>query len=138
MPVGSKSRLSLVDSECADIGGDHVNFKKSVKYLGVHFDQSLSMQQQINCLCRAAFLELRIIASTRPYLSQNGTAQLVSSMVTSRLDYSNSILAGLQAGQITLLQRIQYSTARFVTKRDHHNTVSQSTALTSCKIPLPV
>ena len=31
MPVGSQSRLSLVDSECADICGDHVNVKKSAK-----------------------------------------------------------------------------------------------------------
>ena len=42
MPVGSASRVALVESECANIGGNSVPFKMSVKYLGVHLDQTLS------------------------------------------------------------------------------------------------
>ena len=38
MPVGSASHVALVESECADIGGNSVSFKMSVKYLGVHLD----------------------------------------------------------------------------------------------------
>ena len=40
MPVGSASRVALVESECANIGGNSVPFKMSVKYLGVHLDQT--------------------------------------------------------------------------------------------------
>ena len=95
MPVGSSSRLSLIDCERADVDGNSIAFKTSVKYLGVHLDQTLSMQQQISSLCRSAFLELCRIASIRPFLTQNGTAKLVVSMVISRLDYCNFILASL-------------------------------------------
>ena len=63
MPVGSASRVSLVESECANIGGNSVPFKTSVKYLGVHLDQTLSMQQHINSVCRTSFLELQWAAS---------------------------------------------------------------------------
>ena len=45
MPVGSASCLESVDSECANIGGNSVPFKTSVKYLGVRLDKTLSMQK---------------------------------------------------------------------------------------------
>ena len=70
MPVGSASRVALVESECANIGGNSVPFKTSVRYLGVHFDRTLSMRQHIDSVCRASFLKLRRAASIRTYLSQ--------------------------------------------------------------------
>ena len=122
MPVGSASRLKSVDSECANIGGNSVPFKTSVKYLGVHLDKTLSVQKHISSICCASFLELRRIASIRPYLSQSAAARLVAAMVISRLDYCNSAFIGLPADQIARLQRVQNNAARLVLKkrrRDH-------------------
>ena len=122
MPVGSASCLESVDSECANIGGNSVPFKTSVKYLGVHLDETLSMQKHISSICCASFLELRRIASIRPYLSQSAAARLVAAMVISRLDYCNSVFIGLPADQIARLQRVQNNAARLVFKkrrRDH-------------------
>ena len=48
--------------ERPDVDGKSVSFKTSVKYLGVHLDQTLSTQQQI-ASSRAVFLELRRTAS---------------------------------------------------------------------------
>ena len=93
LPVASTSRLSSVGRDSIDIGGKRIPFRSSVRNLGVHLDQTLSMQQHISSVGRAAYLELRRIASIRPYLTQSATAQLVSSAITSRLDYCNSILA---------------------------------------------
>ena len=59
MPVGSAARLESVDNECANIGGNIVPFQTSVKYLGVHLDSKLSVQQNISIICRASFLQLR-------------------------------------------------------------------------------
>ena len=111
MPVGSASCLESVDSECANIGGNSVPFKTSVKYLRVHLDKTLSMQKHICSVCCASFLELRRIASIRPYLSQSAAARLVAAVV-SRLDYCNSIFLGLPADQIAPLQRVQNNAAR--------------------------
>ena len=119
MPVGSASCLESVDSECANIGGNSVPFKTSVKYLGVHLDKT---QKHISSICCASFLELRRIASIRPYLSQSAAARLVAAMVISRLDYCNSVSIGLPADQIARSQRVQNNVARLVLKkrrRDH-------------------
>ena len=40
-PVGSASRVTLVESEYANISGNSVSFKASGKYLGVYLDQTL-------------------------------------------------------------------------------------------------
>ena len=85
-------------------------------------DQTLSMQNQISSVCRAFFLKLRRLASIRPYLSERTSARLVAALITSRLDYYNSVLASLPAEQIGRLQRVQNSAARLVLKkrkRDH-------------------
>ena len=103
LPVASTSRLSSVGRDSADIGGKRIPFRSSVRNLGVHLDQTLSMQRHISSVCRAAYLELRRIASIRPYLTQSATAQLVSSAITSRLDYCNSTVAGLPVKQISRL-----------------------------------
>ena len=44
LPVASTSRLSSVSRDSADIGGKRIPFKSSVRNLGVHFDQTLSMR----------------------------------------------------------------------------------------------
>ena len=68
--VGTSSRLSRVDGNSANIGDSNIPFKTSVKYLGVKPDQILSIQYQRSSVCRASFLELRRLASIRPYLSE--------------------------------------------------------------------
>ena len=122
MPVGASSCLRLVDSESANIGGNDITFKTCIKYLGVRIYQTLSMHDQISSVCRASSLELRRISSIRRYLSRDATAGLVTSMITSRLDYCNSALSGLTAEQLSRLQRVQRSAARLVfnkKKPDH-------------------
>ena len=60
LPVASTSRLSLVGRDSTDIGGKRIPFKSSVRNLGVHLDQTLSMQQHISSVSCAAYLKLRI------------------------------------------------------------------------------
>ena len=122
MLVGARSRISSIDYQSACFNGTDVAFQACVKYLGVKIDQSLTMQEQISSVCRAAFLELGRIASIRQYLSQDAATKLVNALITSRLDYCNSVLAGLPVEQISRLQRVQNSAARLVMKkrkRDH-------------------
>ncbi len=71
------------------------------------------MDQHVNFLCRSVFLELRRIGHLRRHLTVDATKKLVSSFVLSRLDYCNSLLAGLPKK----LQRVQNNAARLVLGR---------------------
>ena len=87
-------------------------------WVRVHIDQTFSMQQHINNLCRASFLELRRIKSVCPSMFENATAILVLSTVISRLDYRSATFAGISSEQLLRLQqRILNHAARLVMKR---------------------
>ena len=60
--------LSSVGQQCANIGGNGVTLKTSVKYLGVHLNRRLSVQQHISSICCVSFLELWCVTSIWPYL----------------------------------------------------------------------
>ena len=117
MAAGISSHLSRVDCNSANMGGSNITFKTSVKYLGVKIDHTLSMQDQISSVCRASFVELRRLASIRPFLSERTSARLVAALITSRLDYCHAVLADLPAEQIGRLQRVQNSAARLILKK---------------------
>ena len=122
IPVGYPTYLDLVDSDSLDIGDTTIHHQASVKYLGIWIDSSLSMKDQVSNVCRACFLELRRIASIRPYLSNTLCIRLVIALVTSRLDSCNSIYIGIPQAQIEKLQRVQNCAARLITgtrKHDH-------------------
>ena len=117
MLLGSSVRISSVGCESADIGGSCISFQTIVTYLGVHLDQTLSMKQHINSLCRTTFLAFRGIASIRPFLSNSSTEKLVASMITSRLDYCNATFAGVADEQIARIEKIQSNAARLISKK---------------------
>lgn len=121
LATADRSRLNEVKKEPLVLGSNPVTFKSSVKYLGVVLDETLSMDAQISSLCRNCHFHLRKIAAIRPYLSQASTAQLVSSMVLSRLDYCNSILAGLPSSSLSRLQKVQNCAARLVLRKKKHD-----------------
>ena len=88
----------------------------------MYIDQNLSMKNHVANLCRVCYLELRRISLMRPFLSQAAAVQLVSSSILSRLDYCNSVLAGLPSALVDRLQKVQNNAAKLVmkkSKRDH-------------------
>ena len=77
------------------IGKPSIHFVNSARNLGVIVDSKLSMKEQVNKICQSAYLEIRRIGSVRHFLSEEATKTLVTSLVLSRLDYCNSLLAGI-------------------------------------------
>ena len=76
------------------MGLSGISFSSAARNLGVIFDSELSLKEQVNKPCQLANLEIRRIGSIRRYLSVEATKTLVSSLVLSRLDYCNALLAG--------------------------------------------
>ena len=118
MPVGTKAKLkSVPETSSLTLSGSTIPFSYKVRNLGVYLDSNLSMDQHVNFLCRSVFLELRRIGHLRRHLTVDATKKLVSSFVLSRLDYCNSLLAGLPKNRLDRLQRVQNNAARLVLGR---------------------
>ena len=87
---------------------------KSCRNLGVIFDSHMSMDAHVKNICRNTHFHLRNIGAIRQLLPVSGAEQLMHALVTSRLDYCNSLLYGLPDNKIKRLQRIQNIAARIV------------------------
>ena len=85
-----------------------------VRDLGVYLDSELSMKHHVNKIASACFYHIRILRQIRHHVSREVLKQLVTSLVLSRLDYCNAILADLPASTLLPLQRAQNATARHV------------------------
>ena len=82
--------------------------------LGVLLDKELSMSPHIASVTSSCFYQLRRLRQIRRPVGQELVAQLVHSFVLSRLDYGNSVLAGLPKSAIMPLQRVQNAAARLI------------------------
>jgi uncharacterized protein YfeS len=83
-----------------------------VKNLGVHFDKALNMEKHVSVLVKSCFAQIRTIGRIRPYLSESACKTLVAILVTSRIDYGNAILYGINNNVLSKLQRVQNTAAR--------------------------
>ena len=118
----SKTEFLLVQSKYTKsditvellIGQSIINQSDSCRNLGVMFDRHMNFDCQISTICRSANFHLRNIGAVRKLLPDFAAEQLVHALVTSRLDYCNSLLYGLQDYMIIRLQRIQNTAARIV------------------------
>ena len=59
------------------------------------------------------------IRQMRRFVDDNALRTLVHSLVTSRLDYCNSLLAGCGVRVIARLQRVQNNAARLICNQPH-------------------
>jgi hypothetical protein len=87
---------------------------QSARNLGVIFDNELSFESHISKICQTSFLHIRQIRRVRHLLDYNSAILLANSLVSSRLDYCNSLFFGLPDCMLDRLQRVQNSLARAV------------------------
>ena len=87
---------------------------KSARNLGVMIDDQLTFKPHVASIARSCRFALYNIRKIRPYLSEHATQLLVQAFVISRIDYCNSLLAGLPACTFKPLQMIQNAAARLV------------------------
>ena len=114
MAIGARSKLSQVIPIFApmSISGCDIPFSQSVRNLGFYLDETLSMDAHIKYLCRILFCQLCRIGKIRSFLSTDAANKLVVSLILSRLDYCNSLLAGIPDNKLNKLQRIQNHAAQ--------------------------
>ena len=105
----------------------------SVCNIGVMFDNTMSMKNQVTSLCKAAHFHLRNIGRIRKSITYEACEKLIHALITSRLDYCNATLYGVTDGQHQRLQKdVQYSSKNThvnPTIRGHWNSLARNTSL---------
>jgi hypothetical protein len=121
---GSRANLAkLADQDCTlQVTSDTIQPINEVRDLGVLLDAELSLKQHIGKVAATCFYHLRRLRQIRRRVGQDITTRLVLAFITPRLDYCNSVLAGLPQTTIEPLQRVQNAAARLIFNlgpRDH-------------------
>ena len=80
---------------------------KSAQNLGVIFDKNFNFRSHISAICSACFYHIRDLRRIRHYLDLNGAKLLANALVSSRLDYCNSLLSGIADTDLAKLQHVQ-------------------------------
>ena len=98
------------------IGEECIRFSKVVKNVGVYLDNNLKMDKHINSTVSHCYSLLKNIGRIRNILSDKHTEMLVHSVITSRLDYCNSLFINISKANIFKLQKVQNAAARLVVR----------------------
>ena len=88
------------ESLMTHIGQHYIMFSEFARNLVVMFDKTIAMKVQADRVCQGAYFEVRRVGSVRQYLSTDATKTIVMSLVLSRLDYCNYLLADRHGGLV--------------------------------------
>ena len=79
------------------------------------FDAEFSFSEHVKRNCKACFLQMCDLCRIRQYLTPEVAVLVANALVSSRLDYSNSVLRDLQCFNLHKLQSIQNTLVCIVT-----------------------
>ena len=94
--------------------------------LGAHFDSRMIMEEFMIKKCRACQLQLHKIDRICKYLSTDTFSCIIQGLVTSKLDYANCLLYGVNKVSLHRLQIVQNSEARVILKIRKYDHVSRA------------
>ena len=87
-----------------------------IRNLGILLDNNLTFENQINIVCRNAFITLREISRKRQCLTFEATKTLVNTLVLSKINFCCTIYQNIPHKYINKLQKVQNYAARVITQ----------------------
>ena len=105
--AGPSKAMKLFPDIALNIAGTEIRRSESTRNLGVEFDACMSMSTCIASLCMSINYHLRNIARIRRFIDRATCERVICSLVTSRLDYANSLIYGINKTDLTKLQWLQ-------------------------------
>ena len=84
--------------------------------LGVTFDENFNFKQHISKTCRCCFYHIHDLRHIRRFISLSVAKTIATALVSSRLDYCNSLIYNTANKHIAKRQRVQNCIARVVTR----------------------
>ncbi len=115
MLLGNKPQVKKVVFDSVVIGESYIESSESCVNLGAGFDSDMSMRHHVSLTCKSGFYHLRNISRIKKCLNYDATQTVIHALISSRLDYCNSLLAGVPKCVTEKMQYLQNSAARVLT-----------------------
>ena len=100
-----QARESIMQKYPTQFLGNSISPTNEVKNLGVTFDSGNTFVSHITKVCFACYYHLEDVRRIHKFLSVETTALLANSMISSRIDYCNSLLYGVNKYNVAKLQK---------------------------------
>ena len=107
-----------------DILGNSLCPADLVKNLGVWFDSDFSLSKHVQKVCKSCFVKLRDFRHVRWFLTHDVSVLVANALVSSHLDYCNSLFRSLSKFNLRKLQCIQNSAARIVSNTSRYTSIT--------------
>ena len=107
-----------------DIFGNLLCPVDSVKNLGVWFNSYFSLSKHVQNVCKSCFVKLRDFRHVRRFLTHDVSVLGANALVSSCLDYCNSLFRSLSKFNLCKLQCIQNSAARIVSNTSRYTSIT--------------
>ena len=104
--------------------GSHLCPAEWVKNLGVWFDSDFSLSKHVQNVCKSCFAQLHDFRHVRRFLNHDTSVLVANALVSSRLDYCNSLFRSLSKFNLCKLQCIQNSAARIVSNTSRNTSIT--------------
>ena len=123
--IGTKQqRLKFSDLINLSLSNDIIPVSSSARNLGFIFDSDMSFSDQIKSVSKSCHFHVRDIRRIRHLLPLSAATALANSLVSSKLDYCNSLYSGISQVNLNKLQRIQNSLARVITNTSKYQHIT--------------
>ena len=119
-----QQRLKFSDLTNLSLSNDIIPVSSSARNLGFIFDSGMSFSEQINSVSKSCHFHIRDIRRIRHLLPLSAATALANSLVSSKLDYCNSLYSGISQSNLNKLQRIQNSLARVITNTSKYQHIT--------------
>ena len=123
--IGTQAALKMLQLDSIKIDNVMIKAVSDVRNLGVIFDKHMTMEKQVNKMCRNAYFNIRNLAKIRNCLDTETTKTAVHALVTPHLDYGNALLTGISKRSENKLQIAQNSAVRLVKRINKMERVTQ-------------
>ena len=100
--IGTPQQRQHVLNPIITFEGSQISPSSSARNLGVIFDPNLLFHDHISSICKSSFFLIRMLRNIRHCLDLHCATILANSLVTSKLDYCNSLLYGLPISTASL------------------------------------
>ena len=113
--IGTKQqRNKVINHFPVKVLGSDTFPSDTVRNLGVIFDSDFNFRQHISQVCKSCFYHIRDLRRIRRHISISTAKTISTALISSRLDYCNSLLNNIAKRDLAKLQRVQNCLARVV------------------------